>query len=184
MKIPPNAKRVFQGKIFDVYQWKQKMFDGSVETFEMLKRPDTVQVMAVKGDKILLARQEQPDKARFYSFFGGRADRGEKPLAAAKRELREESGLVSRDWMLWKIYQPYSKIDWKIYYYLARNCQKTAEPALDAGEKIKVVELDFRQFVKLATSEEFAACQFSRDLLRLRLAPKKLKEFRQKLFGK
>ncbi len=38
MKIPPNAKRVFKGIIFDVYQWQQKMFDGSKETFEMLKR--------------------------------------------------------------------------------------------------------------------------------------------------
>ena len=27
-KIPNNAKRVFKGVIFDVYQWEQEVFDG------------------------------------------------------------------------------------------------------------------------------------------------------------
>lgn len=37
MKLPPQAKKVFTGQIFDVYQWEQEMYDGSFETFEMLK---------------------------------------------------------------------------------------------------------------------------------------------------
>ena len=40
-QLPKNAKRVFKGKIFDVYQWDQKMFDNSVEIFEKMKRTDT-----------------------------------------------------------------------------------------------------------------------------------------------
>src|SRR5215467_9321922 len=32
--IPEHAERVFQGKIFDVYQWPQKLYDGSTATFE------------------------------------------------------------------------------------------------------------------------------------------------------
>lgn len=42
--IPPEADRVFRGEIYEVYQWSQKMPDGSVKTFEMLRRPDTVMV--------------------------------------------------------------------------------------------------------------------------------------------
>ena len=42
--IPANAKKVFHGVIFDVYQWEQEMFDGTKEIFEKLKRPDTVVV--------------------------------------------------------------------------------------------------------------------------------------------
>lgn len=38
--IPPNAQRVFSGKIFDVYQWPQPLFDGSIATFEVAKRLD------------------------------------------------------------------------------------------------------------------------------------------------
>jgi hypothetical protein len=50
--IPKQAQRVFKGQIFDVYQWPQKLFDGSTQTFEMLKRPDTLTVLAIKNDKL------------------------------------------------------------------------------------------------------------------------------------
>ena len=57
-KLPKNARRVFKGEIFEVWQWPQKMYDGSTETFEMLKRPDTTQVIATVGDKIALLIQK------------------------------------------------------------------------------------------------------------------------------
>ena len=65
MKVPSQAKRVFKGIIFDVYQWEQELFDGSKQTFEMLKRPDTVEVIAVKDGSILMSRQSQPNKHDF-----------------------------------------------------------------------------------------------------------------------
>ncbi len=157
------------------------MFDGSTETFEMLKRPDTVQVIPIAGDKILLAHQEQPTKPRFYSFFGGRVDEGEEPLAAAKRELLEESGYTSDSWELYKIYEPYSKFDWRIYYFFARNCQRVTEAKLDAGERIDIIELSFEEFIKLVIAEDFHGGEFANDLLRLRLDPKKLRAFRRRL---
>src|SRR3990167_5280393 len=57
--IPDTAKRVFRGQIFDVYQWPQKMFDNSTQTFEMLRRPDTIAVIAVVEDKILILDDEK-----------------------------------------------------------------------------------------------------------------------------
>ncbi|KKT71448.1 MAG: NUDIX hydrolase [Candidatus Moranbacteria bacterium GW2011_GWF1_44_4] len=59
--LPKNAKRVFRGVIFDVWQWKQKMFDGSLATFEKIKRPDTVNIVGVVGKRIIILRQKQPD---------------------------------------------------------------------------------------------------------------------------
>src|SRR5437868_13556711 len=112
MKIPPEAKLVFSGILFDVYQWQQKMFDGSFETFEMLKRPDTVEIIATNGDKVYMSHQSQPNKANFYSLFGGRKEKGEEPLECAKRELLEESGMSSNNWELYKEYKPLHKIEW------------------------------------------------------------------------
>lgn len=102
MKIPPQAKRVFKGIIFDVYHWQQKMFDGSEETFEMLKRVNTIEVISIKDGKICISHQSQPTKKDFYSLFGGRAEEGEEPLTTAKRELLEESGMTSDSWELYK----------------------------------------------------------------------------------
>ncbi|MFO0971471.1 MAG: hypothetical protein U0520_03950, partial [Candidatus Saccharimonadales bacterium] len=58
--IPQDAKKVFDGVIFDVFQWQQQMFDGTTETFEMLRRPDTVQVICIDEGKVLVLEEEQP----------------------------------------------------------------------------------------------------------------------------
>src|SRR3990172_7810637 len=128
MKIPKEAKRVFEGIIFDVYHWEQKMFDGSTETFEALKRPNTIQILPVQDGKILLAYEEQPNREATYTFFGGRVEKGEDSIKAAKRELLEETGLESSDWELYKVYDIESKIEWQGYLYFARDCKKVSEP--------------------------------------------------------
>jgi ADP-ribose pyrophosphatase len=83
--IPENAKKVFEGIIFDTYQWQQEMYDGTKKTFEKLKRPDTVIVFPVLPDgKIILTEQEQPGKEPFIGATGGMVDDGEEILEAAK----------------------------------------------------------------------------------------------------
>ena len=126
-QIPPHAKRVFEGKLFDVWQWEQEMYDGSKKIFERLKRPNSVQAIAIVGDKIIVQTEEQPDRPEpFRSIPGGRCDGDEDPLLAAKRELLEETGYVSADWELWRERQPVGKIEWTIYTYIARNCTRTS----------------------------------------------------------
>lgn len=156
-KIPPHAERVFKGVIFDVYQWQQEMFDGSVETFEMLKRPNTVMVLALQGDTIFYARQEQPGKpAPYLSLFGGRGEEGEEPLETAKRELLEETGMASERWHLLRTHLFPGKIDWTVYFFVAQDCKKIAEPKLDAGEKIKVMSCALDEFITtIVPSDQF-----------------------------
>ncbi len=96
--IPEHAKKVFGGIIFDIYQWEQEQFDGTIKTFEKAKRPDTVVVFPVLDDgKILLTKQEQPGRGSFIAATGGMMDQGEDVLSAAKRELLEESGYEADD---------------------------------------------------------------------------------------
>lgn len=184
MKIPPQAKRVFKGVIFDVYQWEQEMFDGSKQIFEMTKRPDTVEVIATQGDTVLIVEQEQPGRSKFLSLFGGRREDGEEPLQAAQRELLEEAGLASSDWEAWRTYQPSGKIDWALYYYIARDCIRIADPNLDSGEKISFRAVDFEEFIEIATSKEFGDHEAVADMLRMKLNPVQLEEFRRTLFSK
>lgn len=156
MKLPPQAKKVFTGVIFDVYQWEQEMYDGTKETFEKLKRADTVTIIATNKDKIFLSREIQPDRNKyFFSNFGGRVDKGEEPLAAAKRELLEEAGMKSDSWTLLTIDSLISKIDWSVYVYVAKNCQKVAPQKLDSGEKIEIIELKFEEFIDKVFEDDF-----------------------------
>jgi len=142
--IPENAECKFQGKLFDVYQWPQEMFDGSMSTFEMLRRKDTVVTIAIHDDKVIITRQRQPRQDWFFDYPGGRHDNpAETELEAAQRELREETGLSFQNWKLINVHQPFSKIDWLIYTFLATGFIKQEAQKLDSGEEIEVMAVTF-----------------------------------------
>lgn len=146
--LPAEAKRVFKGVIYDVYQWQQQMFDGSRETFEMLKRPDTVEVFAVKYGKVILLNQQQPGyKGDLLGLAGGRVDENEAPIDAAKRELLEETGMSFKNWKLINVVQPQSKIEWFIYTFVATEFLSQTNPQYDPGEKITVSEVEFDEYL-------------------------------------
>ncbi len=149
--IPKEAERAFKGEIFDVYQWQQKMFDGSFETFEMLKRPDTVKVIAIKDNKIIICEEQQPNTKVFFDVPSGRHDLDkESELDAAKREMLEETGMTFDNWRLISVEQTHTKIDWFVYIFLATGFKSQTKQKLDAGEKITVHLKSFEEVVKLA----------------------------------
>lgn len=140
--VPDQAERVFKGMIFDVYQWPQKLFDGSEHTFEMLKRTDTVNAICIVNDKILMLEDEQPHLGSKKTFPGGRVDPEDESVeAAARREVLEETGYSFRNWRLISVWQPYSKVEWFIHMFLAWDVVSQQEIQLDAGEKITMTEL-------------------------------------------
>ncbi len=143
--VPPEAQKVFTGRIFDVYQWQQEMFDGTFETFEMLKRPDSVVIVAIDEGKVVVLQEEQPGGVvRSDSLPKGRIDPGDETiLNAAKREMSEETGMEFEDWRLLQITQPVHKIEWFVYTFVAQSKIAQHEPTQDAGEKIIVELADF-----------------------------------------
>lgn len=149
--IPDNAKRVFEGIIYDTYQWPQTLFDGSSETFEMLKRADTAAVICiVDDDKILVLDDEQPHSGSHKTFPGGRVDKEDADmLTAAQREVHEETGYTFGQWRPLKVWQPHTKVEWFIHLFLAWDVRGKDEPHLDAGEKITTVSLPFDEVKNL-----------------------------------
>ena len=185
MKIPKQAKKVFTGEIFDIYQWPQKMFDGSYATFEAIKRPYSTRVLATQGQKIFVCTEKQPGTKKVVGNFGGRVDKGETPLQAAKRELLEESGLISNDWELFfKYKKKKKKMDFTIFTFIARDCKKIKDPTKDPGENIKISTVSFSEFIKIALDKKSPMTKyFIAYILQLKLEGK-LNEFKQKLFKK
>lgn len=180
--IPSNATMVFKGKIFEVWQWEQILFDGTTATFERLKRPNTAQVIAVVGENILVVDQQQPDTKEFVSLPGGRCDEGEDGLVAAKRELLEETGYTSDEWSLFREDNPVGKIEWTIFTYIARNCKKTGEPALDSGEKMTARLVTFDEFIAMGNSMTFYDKELDLELSRAHFDLAKREELRKRLF--
>ncbi|KKT01193.1 MAG: NUDIX hydrolase [Candidatus Nomurabacteria bacterium GW2011_GWF2_43_8] len=181
--IPKNAKKVFKGVIFDVYQWEQEMFDGTKVVFEKAKRIlDNVTIFAVLPDgKILLTEQEQPGKAPFIGGTGGRIDEGEDALTAARRELLEESGYIAEEFTLWFAQNSLPKVDWAVYVFIAKGLKKVSNLNLDAGEKVKLLPVTLDEFIDMPNHKDiyFAEQDVVFKLLEAKYDPRKRKELEE-----
>ena len=134
---PSSARMVFKGVLFDVWQWKQALFNGTTAVFETLHRPDTVLILPVlHGGQVIFAEETQPGMPTMFRALGGRVMTGELPEEAARRELLEESGYKVEELRLWDAWQPVNKIDWAVYLYVAHGLSDPSGVALDAGEQI------------------------------------------------
>jgi ADP-ribose pyrophosphatase len=137
--IPEAAEKVFAGKIHDVYHWEQEMFDGSQDTFEMLRRADTTAVICIVDGKILVLDDEQPHRSVRKSFPGGRVEASDGTiLESAKREVLEEAGYTFENWRLIDVEQPQAKLEWFVHTYIAWDGKQVGEPQNDGGERITV----------------------------------------------
>ncbi len=181
-QIPANAKRVFKGILYDVYHFEQEMFDGSTAMFEMLSRKPSVQVIPVKGGKIIVAHEEQPGTEEFTTFVGGCCEEGEEPLVAAKRELQEETGFTSSDWELLFTLQIPGRIAWDIHFYVARDCKETFKTQLDVGEKITLKELSFDELIEFTKRDDFRNKLFKSYMANFEYGAEKIKFLKDKLF--
>lgn len=183
--IPNNAKLAFNGVIFEVWQWEQKMFDGTYETFERIRRSGAVQILPVIKDKILVQIQKQPDSpAPYHSFVSGTCEENEEPLFTAKRELEEETGLISDKWILWKKINIISKIDWPVYIFIAKNCHFKKNPELDNGEKIENIFIDFSSLLGFIEHPSFYDKEILAIFFKAILDEKERKKFHELLFTK
>jgi len=166
--IPDNAEKVFTGRIFDTYQWPQRLYDGREVTFEAIRRPDSVNILPITGEgKIVLTRQEQPGMKPFIGTLGGRADETETPLQSAERELLEEAGLKAKRFELWDTTHIAEKLDWVIWTFIAKDCRKVSEQNVDGGEKIELIEVTFDEYMDIIAQDTYRDTEIALKLLRL-----------------
>lgn len=89
-----------------------------------------------EGGRVLLVRQRREGAGGpLWEVPAGTLERGERPLAAAKRELAEEAGLTAGSWRYLGLAYPtpgYS--DERTYFFLARDVAGHAAPRSEVDE--------------------------------------------------
>ncbi|MEP6843715.1 MAG: NUDIX hydrolase [Pseudolysinimonas sp.] len=95
-----SSERVFQGKVWDIRR-DEFAIDGHTIAREYTDHPGAVAVLAIRDDgKVLLINQyRHPVGLRDWELPAGLLDvEGEPPVAAARRELAEETDLIAEHW--------------------------------------------------------------------------------------
>lgn len=165
--IPDNARLVHKGVIFDVYQWNQEQFDGSMALFERIKRIDTVLAICIVDGKIVLQEDEQPHRGVKIKFPGGRIDpEDDSTLAAAKREVLEETGYQFADWKLITVAKPQDKIDWFVYIYVAKTPTSKSKVEADPGERLTNTLKDLDSVKEMIDNDTTGFLSSSRHLFK------------------
>jgi ADP-ribose diphosphatase len=98
-----SSKTVYDGKVFKVTSDKVKEPSGLVAQRDVIRHSGSIVVLAVEdrsGElQVLLEKQYRyAAKDYLWELPAGRIDDGEQALAAAKRELIEETGYRARKW--------------------------------------------------------------------------------------
>ena len=179
--LPENARLAYEGKLFDVYEWDQKLYDGTTAVFEKIVRSDTVTIFPILDDgRIILIHDSQPHRETILTSPAGRVEPGETPEEAAPRELLEETGYASEKWEPFYTMTPIGKIDWMVYSYIAKGAKKIQEPTPDPGEKIEVELVTFDELIDVVGRGDTYRDDFTQVVLHALADPKKMEELRKK----
>ena len=154
--IVVSSKLSFKGRVFNVYTDTLQEPDGHRHIKDVVRHNGSVVMLAVDDranpadPDIILERQYRHAAGQYLiELPAGSRDPGEAPLAAAKRELIEETGFRAKRWTLLLRYfaSPGFLGEW-MQIYLARDLREgTATPELD--EQIEIIRMPLSKIMRM-----------------------------------
>ena len=152
-----SREEIFDGKILHVVRDTVELPNGERATREMCLHVGGVCVLPLLSDgRVIMERQYRYPHGRiFFEIPAGKLNyKGEDPLSAAARELREETGAVAKKYTsLGELDSTPALIDEKIYMYLAEDIS-FVERSLDEDEFLDVEYVHISELFKMVMSGE------------------------------
>lgn len=147
---------IYRGKILEFHVDKAELENGRVVTRECVDHNGGVSIAALteKNELYFVRQFRYPYREVVLELPAGKLEKGEDPFDAGKRELREETGVIGRNYVdLGRLYPSPGYTNEIIYLYACRT-ESHGENDLDEGEFLEAEKIPLEQAVKMVMSGE------------------------------
>ena len=154
-----SGEVVYDGKIITVHKDCVELVSGKTSFREVVEHSGGVVILAIcKKDgveKVLMVKQfRYPLKEALLELPAGKLEKNENPFEAAKRELKEETGYIAKNWQdLGYVFTSPGYSDEKLYLYKAANLEFVGE-CPDDGEILIEYEYTIDEIKKMIKNNE------------------------------
>jgi 8-oxo-dGTP pyrophosphatase MutT (NUDIX family) len=139
---PDDSRTAYDGELIDVTveRW------GEHER-EIVEHPGAVAIVAVDAeDRVVLVSQlREPARKKLLELPAGTLGDGEEPLASAKRELAEETGLSGGDWQRGPAFWTTPGFCRELMHLFFAEGVQEGEQCLEGDESIELVRIPVGQ---------------------------------------
>ncbi|ASR47020.1 ADP-ribose pyrophosphatase [Paenibacillus kribbensis] len=141
-----STQPIFEGKVITLQVDTVELPDGSTGKREIVKHPGAVAVLALHQGKMLVVDQYRQAMGRCeVEIPAGKLERGEDPMEAARRELREETGYNAKSLkLLHSFYTSPGFADEIIHLYVAEELE-LGEMEPDEDEFLELFEVTMEE---------------------------------------
>ena len=130
-----NSTDVYKGRIIDLRVDEIQNENGTTGFREVVSHPGGAAIVALKDGMIILVSQfRYPLNQKIYELPAGKLDHSENPVECAKRELEEETGFISKNFIkLGEIVSTPGFCNERLHLFLAKEL-KPGNKNHDEGE--------------------------------------------------
>ena len=150
-----KSEKIYDGAIINLRRDKVTV-QGGTSYREIIEHNGGAVIAAMTDDKklVMVRQYRKPAGKVMLEVPAGKIDPGEKPLEAAVRELKEETGYTaSKVEFLTALYPSVGYSEERLYLYLCTGLTPV-ETCFDENEAIDIEEMELDKLFKMAMSGE------------------------------